>query len=258
MSQPLNVRANKSPAVLVIDSLELRRAGVVSFLAPWADHSNIKIVQISPCDALAQLSALLFKMILLVIGAQGVEDPEPQSLIISLHDKYADIPLVLVSEREEPEQVIAAFKAGARGFIPMSATPPVAMQAFTFIMSGGSFFPPTALIQRTHVESSVRVVTSKGAVALGDARGLTARQQEVLERLGQGESNKLIGRQLKLRESTVKVHIRQIMRKLGATNRTQAALSAARLQLSIHDKGELLESDDGPHLDTAKNPVFHP
>src|SRR5687767_15976569 len=102
MSQPLNVRANKSPAVLVIDSLELRRAGVVSFLAPWADHSNIKIVQISPCDALAQLSAVLFKMILLVIGAQGVEDPEPQSLIISLHDKYADIPLVLVSEREEP------------------------------------------------------------------------------------------------------------------------------------------------------------
>jgi len=258
MSQPLNVRANKSPAVLVIDSLELRRAGVVSFLAPWADHSNIKIVQISPCDALAQLSALLFKMILLVIGAQGVEDPEPQSLIISLHDKYADIPLVLVSEREEPEQVIAAFKAGARGFIPMSATPPVAMQAFTFIMSGGSFFPPTALIQRTHVESSVRVVTSKGAVALGDARGLTARQQEVLERLGQGESNKLIGRQLKLRESTVKVHIRQIMRKLGATNRTQAALSAARLQLSMHDKDELLESDDGPHLNTAKNPVFHP
>ena len=43
-----------------------------------------------------------------------------------------------------------------------------------------------------------------------------------------GESNKLIGRQLKLRESTVKVHIRQIMRKqLGATNCTQAALSAA-------------------------------
>jgi DNA-binding NarL/FixJ family response regulator len=257
MSQPLNVRANKSPAVLVIDSLELRRAGVVSFLAPWADHSNIKIVQISPCDALSQSSALLFKMILLVIGAQGVEDPEPQSLIVSLHDKYADIPLVLVSEREEPEQVIAAFKAGARGFIPMSVTPPVAMQAFTFIMSGGSFFPPTALIQRTHVESSVRVVTSKGTVALGDARGLTARQQEVLQRLGQGESNKLIGRQLKLRESTVKVHIRQIMRKLGATNRTQAALSAARLQLSMHDKNELLESDDRLHLDTAKNPVYH-
>ena len=55
----------------------------------------------------------------------------------------------------------------------------------------------------------------------------------MLERLLEGESNKLIGRQLKLRESTVKVHIRQIMRKLGATNRTQAALCAAQMNLSM-------------------------
>jgi DNA-binding NarL/FixJ family response regulator len=248
----------KNSTVLIIDSLELRRAGVVSFLAPWADDSNIKIVQISPCDALAQSSAPLFKMILLVIGAQGVEDPEPQRWIASLHGKYADIPLVLVSEREEPEEVIAAFKAGARGFIPMSVTPPVAMQAFTFIMSGGSFFPPTALIQRTHIESSVRVVASKGTVVLGDARGLTARQQEVLGRLGQGESNKLIGRQLKLRESTVKVHIRQIMRKLGATNRTQAALCAAKLQLSTRGQNGLPEGDAADSdLDTVNNQLLH-
>jgi DNA-binding NarL/FixJ family response regulator len=258
MSQSLHVKANKNPVVLVIDALELRRAGVVSFLAPWADHSNIKIIQIDPCDAMAQSSAAPIKMILLVIGAHGVEEPEPQNWIASLSGKYAGIPLVLFSEREEPEEVVAAFKAGARGFIPMSVTPPVAMQAFTFIMSGGSFFPPTALIQRTRVESSVRVMTTKGSALIADARGLTARQQEVLERLGQGESNKLIGRQLKLRESTVKVHIRQIMRKLGATNRTQAALCAARLQLSIHAKDELPAGDDGTHLDTVKNPAFHP
>jgi DNA-binding NarL/FixJ family response regulator len=55
-------------------------------------------------------------------------------------------------------------------------------------------------------------------------RGLTVREQEVLERLRQGASNKLIGQQLKMRESTVKVHVSQIMRKLGAANRTQAAL----------------------------------
>jgi len=65
-----------------------------------------------------------------------------------------------------------------------------------------------------------------------DPGGLTARQQEVLEQLRQGASNKLIGRQLKLRESTVKVHIRHIMRKLGAVNRTQAALSAVHLLVS--------------------------
>jgi DNA-binding NarL/FixJ family response regulator len=77
--------------------------------------------------------------------------------------------------------------------------------------------------------------------------GLTARQWEVLERLRQGESNKLIGRQLKLRESTVKVHIRQIMRKLGATNRTQAALCAAELSSSTRATSELNDGEQTEH-----------
>ena len=146
------MRVNKSAVVLVIDSLELRRAGVVSFLAPWAVHNHIKIVQVDPGDAMALSSACPIKMILLVIGAHGVEEPEPQNWMASLSGKYAGIPLVLVSEREESEEVVAAFRAGARGFIPMSVTPPMAMQAFTFIMSGGSFFPP----DRSHTKHACR------------------------------------------------------------------------------------------------------
>jgi len=257
MNRSLHVRA-KGPSVLVIDSLELRRAGVVSFLTPWADESHIKIVQIDPEEALAQSSGSPFKMILLVIGARGVEDAEAQNWIASLHGKYADTPLVLVSERDEPKEVVAAFKAGARGFIPMSFTPPVAMQAFTFIMSGGSFFPPTALIQPTHIESSVTVIAAKEPTGAAQKCGLTARQQEVLERLRQGESNKLIGRRLKLRESTVKVHIRQIMRKLGAANRTQAALSATHLMLSSHVKVDRSENGhDGADLSDAPKKMLH-
>lgn len=247
MNRSLHQSTNTSAVVFVIDSLELRRAGVVSFLTPWADNSNIQIIQVDPGGALKQSDDAPVKMILLVVGAQGVAESEPQNWIAALHGKYADTPLVLMSEREEPEEVVAAFKAGARGFIPMSVTPPVAMQAFTFIISGGSFFPPTALVQRTRVTSSVAVLTKKEPVMIADVRGLTARQQEVLERLRQGESNKLIGRQLKLRESTVKVHIRQIMRKLGATNRTQAALCAAQLTLTkrANNNGDGDDTDEG-------------
>jgi DNA-binding NarL/FixJ family response regulator len=235
MNQSLHLRANKDPVILVIDSLELRRAGVVSFLTPWADQCNITIVQIDSNEVLAQPSALNFKMILLVIGAQGVEDLEPQNLIGALHGKFASTPLVLVSQREGPEEVVAAFQAGACGFIPMSLAPPVALKAFKFIMGGGSFFPPAALIQRKHDGSSLRM--REATISAGIPKGgLTPRQRDVLERLGEGETNKLIGRQLKMRESTVKVHIRQIMRKLGATNRTQAALCAAQLHLSIRNK----------------------
>ena len=242
MNRSLPLRS-RTPTVLVIDSLELRRAGVVSLLRSWADDCSVQIIQLDRCDGLTQADAVLLKMILLVIGAQGVADPESQEWIASLQEKHADVPLVLVSEREEPEEAVGAFKAGARGFIPMSITTPVAIQAFTFIMGGGTFYPPAALVQRTYVEGSLRVVTSRRMVSAVEPPkgGLTARQWEVLERLRQGESNKLIGRQLKLRESTVKVHIRQIMRKLGATNRTQAALCAA--ELSSRDQAN--EADSG-------------
>ena len=92
---------------------------------------------------------------------------------------------------------------------------------------------------------------------VADVRGLTTRQQEVLERLRQGESNKLIGRQLKLRESTVKVHIRQIMRKLGATNRTQAALCAVQLSVARDKNGENEDEADDGGLGHAHRPALH-
>jgi DNA-binding NarL/FixJ family response regulator len=246
MNRSLQSKA-KCPSVLIIDSLELRRAGVVSFLMPWAEDSGITLVPIDPQAALALAEShdSLVKLVLLVLGSRGIAETQSQDWISSLHDKYAGTPLVFLSEREEPEEVVAAFKAGAQGFIPLSATPPMAMQAFTFIMGGGSFFPPTALIRTVRTETIVEVVRTRDSTVPPEAQkcGLTARQQEVLERLRQGESNKLIGRQLKLRESTVKVHIRQIMRKLGATNRTQAALCAAQLGLAT-DKSVEADGDD--------------
>lgn len=230
MKQPLHSR-NGSSAVLVIDSLKLRRAAVVSLLRPWADTNGMEVAEIDPHDALSQTNAHPFRMIVLVLGAQGVSDPEPQSWIRSLCVTYADVPLVLVSDREETREVVAAFEAGVRGFIPTNIASPVAIQTFTFIMNGGSFFPPIALMQGLQGNRMRQIGESKeiAMLAVQHKNGLTVRQQEVLEHLQHGASNKLIGRQLKLRESTVKVHIRQIMRKLGATNRTQAALCAVQL-----------------------------
>jgi DNA-binding NarL/FixJ family response regulator len=61
----------------------------------------------------------------------------------------------------------------------------------------------------------------------GQSRSLTVRQKAVLELLRRGDSNKIIARQLGMREGTVKVHVRQIMRKFGVTNRTQVAVVCA-------------------------------
>lgn len=230
-------------AVLVVDSLALRRAGIVSFLTPWADHNNLNLVPLGSSEDLVQSVAVPLKLILLVIGARRIADTKPQNLIASLQEKYANTPIVLICDREEPETVVAAYKAGVHGFIPMNVGPHVAVHALTFIMGGGTFFPPTALQQSTHVESSARVVVTNETRILGTG-GLTPRQQEVLELLRQGGSNKLIGRQLMLRESTVKVHIRQIMRKLGVRNRTQAALSSIQLKPPTREKSKRMSGSN--------------
>jgi DNA-binding NarL/FixJ family response regulator len=219
------------PSVLIIDALELRRAGVASLLKPWADSSGTTIVAIAPPATLSDLPP--FKMIVLVIGALRVGDPEPRAWISSLLSAHAGVPLVLVSDREEAKEVLAAFAAGVSAFIPTSITPTVAMQAFTFVMSGGTFFPPAAFMRAVAAKRSLERESSNSPTILAGTSVpcsvLTVRQLEVLEHLRQGASNKSIGRQLKMRESTVKVHIRQIMRKLGAANRTQAALCAVNL-----------------------------
>jgi DNA-binding NarL/FixJ family response regulator len=62
---------------------------------------------------------------------------------------------------------------------------------------------------------------------------LTSRQMMVLSHLQQGKANKIIAHELNMSESTVKVHVRNIMRKMGATNRTEAAYKAQSISKNI-------------------------
>jgi DNA-binding NarL/FixJ family response regulator len=219
-----------SGIILVIDAFQLRRSGIVSFLRPWADESNIDLVEIDPPGALARLEVSSTKLVLLVIGSQSLADGERFEWLRTLQAKYAAAPLVLIAERDQPQEVIAAFNCGVRGYIAMSSAPQFAIDTIKFILSGGSFFPPAALVQNQTVGATVSIATAAATIrAEAQTYGLTARQQQVLEGLRKGDSNKVIAKRLDVGESTVKIHVRQIMRKLGVRNRTQAALSIGLL-----------------------------
>jgi DNA-binding CsgD family transcriptional regulator len=126
------------------------------------------------------------------------------------------------------DEAIAAFRAAACGFIPMSLDPSLALHAFTFLMSGGSYFPPTFLnnLPEFNYENSLAADRAATEVSLY-VGGLTRKQQQVLDLLRKGRPNKVIARALSMQEATVKVHVRQILRKLGVSNRTEAALMCA-------------------------------
>jgi DNA-binding NarL/FixJ family response regulator len=93
-------------------------------------------------------------------------------------------------------------------------------------MAGGIFAPLDLLL----TNSTDRVTTMPVA---GRNGRLTSRQMAVLSHLQQGKANKIIAHELSMSESTVKVHVRNIMRKMGATNRTEAAYKAQKLSKTV-------------------------
>lgn len=224
--------------VVIVDAFRLRRRGIVRLLQDWAKAEGLEISAIAPSGLSGGLEDTpQARMVILSIGGQPIADPEIGSILRALDHRLADAPLVFISDRDDGAEAIEAFRVGASGFLPTSMDPIVALEALTFILHGGTFFPPAALLaipQGGDNEAQVQPLrrTARSLRTEGNDNGLTSRQRDVASLLSQGLGNKLIARQLSMTEATVKVHVRQIMRKLGAANRTQAAL------LNAHSKAE--------------------
>jgi len=134
-------------------------------------------------------------------------------------------PVIVLCDADGIESVLAAFEIGARGYIPTASTTlKLAVEIMHLVKAGGTFVPPSSLSARR--VSFQR--TSRGATTTQ----FTERQLAVLSRLKQGKTNKIIAHELKMSESTVKVHIRKIMQKLNATNRTEVVCRAHELEIS--------------------------
>ena len=141
-------------------------------------------------------------------------------------DKLAELaepdrrcPVVVVSDNEDPDLIVQMLGKNVRGYVPTSLSLNVAAQAVELVRAGGVFVPASSLIAAHRAPEET--VAPKGL--------FTARQAAVVEALRRGKANKIIAYELNMRESTVKVHVRNIMKKLHATNRTEVAYLANRL-----------------------------
>jgi len=133
------------------------------------------------------------------------------------------LPITLLADDEEPSEVAAALKCGARGYIPTNVTLAIAIEAIRLVRAGGVYVPASHLMA-----ASRQSEYASAARYLGDII-LTAREVAVLDALCRGKANKTIAHDLNIRESTVKVHVRNLMRKLKAKNRTEVAYLAQEL-----------------------------
>lgn len=122
--------------------------------------------------------------------------------------------VALMSGQATPDIVQQALNAGAAGFVPKSMSAKSLINAVRFMAKGEQFAPIDFMT--TVVEQEPNPL----------AQRLTPRESQVLKGLTEGKSNKEIGRDLNIQEPTVKLHMKTLYRKIGAANRTQAALIA--------------------------------
>lgn len=136
-----------------------------------------------------------------------------------------ELPVIVLSSSEDPQDVRRALALGALGYVPKSAAPQTLLSALTLVLSGNVYVPPLML------KPGAVASGSTGPDGTGPRASLTERQLEVLRLLSEGLSNKEIGRGLGLSDKTVKAHITTIFKTLNVVNRTQAASAARRDEL---------------------------
>ena len=153
--------------------------------------------------------------VLINLGAGAVTDPSHSALIKKLAMDFSSIPVVVLADSDELGQVARSLELGARAYIPSTVGISVCVAAINLAIAGGRYVPASSVIALRHLFYS----GSNNPGVLSEI--FTTRQAEVVHALRQGKANKIIAYELNLRESTVKVHIRNIMCKVKATNRTE-------------------------------------
>jgi DNA-binding NarL/FixJ family response regulator len=210
--------------IVLVDSRPLTREWLAKWLEDVLGVFHVTAVA-GPEDVGDEDRRVDAELTILNVGPAAADDPAIADEIGLLGRRLPDVPIVLFAEREEIAQVAAAIRQGVRGYITSTLSPEVVIAVLRLVQSGGTFVPASVVLQaaqhrqRPEQEPASRVADKR----LDD---FTSRELEVLDRLGQGMSNKMIAYALNICENTVKVHVMHIMKKLQTSNRTQAALRA--------------------------------
>jgi DNA-binding NarL/FixJ family response regulator len=137
------------------------------------------------------------------------------------------MPVIILSDLDCPDSLIEIFESGARGFIPTAHTTlEQLIEIIGLVKAGGIFVPLSSLSLRRTKAQSITGTTAAGYQ-------LTPSELAILDRLKLGKPNKIIAHELGVSESTVKVRIGRIMKKLKATNRTQILSRAYALSARL-------------------------
>jgi DNA-binding NarL/FixJ family response regulator len=210
------------------------------------------MVAASTCKELLEIESERIgslNFVILYIRSAGFTDGCVRSALELLRVRLPDAPMIVLSDRDDVGEINMALTYGVRGYIPTSVKCEVVIAALRLIIAGGTFFPAVALRSATVQHDSKSKSERWGR---SDELDLSPRELSVVDLLREGKPNKLIAAQLGMQESTVKVHVRNILKKLHAVNRTHAASLVNRLLSQEAEESAL--SGLSRLLDQAQSP----
>jgi DNA-binding NarL/FixJ family response regulator len=159
-------------------------------------------------------------LILLDLNMPGVRG---FSGLMYLRAQYPSVPIVVVSANDDPTVIRRCMDLGTSGFIPKTLGIEEMRAAIKRVLEGGVWTPPD-------VDLGAGADTET-ANLMARLASLTPQQVRVLMMLSEGLLNKQIAYELGVSEATVKAHVSAILQKLGVESRTQAVITAAKIEL---------------------------
>jgi two-component system nitrate/nitrite response regulator NarL len=206
-------------SVLLIDDHTLFRSGVRSLLQR---NPRFEVVgeAADGVEGVKRALQLQPDVILLDLNMPGMSGVETLQLLLQDRPQSA---VLMLTVSEEADDLAAALQAGARGYLIKNIDADYLIRAVERAAAGESVLAE-ALAGKlfAHVQRG----GARPSAPVSELDKLTPREREILACLARGESNKLIARVLDLAESTVKIHVQNVLRKLGLTSRVQAAVFA--------------------------------
>jgi DNA-binding NarL/FixJ family response regulator len=203
--------------VAIVDASRLRRECLRLALAQH--NPERAVVEAGSADDLVHLAAEGGRLDLILMSAATADHVELRQ-IETLRRALPDTPVVVVAEADNAQRARQILATGARGFLPVSLSVKVLMGAIDLVLAGGVYVP-SSLLDAGPLRAGAAATEPSAPWS-----ELTRRQRDVLALISQGKSNKLIADALTMSESTVKAHVKQIIKRLNVANRTQAALVA--------------------------------
>jgi DNA-binding NarL/FixJ family response regulator len=215
--------------VLLVDPDTLVRKALAQVLTTCVEGAEVTEARDAE-EALGILVDTAHDVALVSIGPPGGCGID---LLRGAHETWPEMPVIILTDSDSGKSVRAALSEGAAGYLLNDVTPEALAQATLMALSGsGSMLSPQA----------IRNLTQESAGSAGPDRRetpvpnppLTPREADVLRLVPAGATNREISRKLFLSEKTVKAHLASVFRKLGVSNRTQAAMAAIAMGIGGH------------------------